>query len=106
MNKKLLVLIIVLGALILTLFGSWLMWITKTERTLNVYILDKTVPTMDRTEHKSFNWILDHNRFVKPNGDLYYEQLFGTVGFDGMSTNSYHEHRPTQVKEIKRQLGG
>lgn len=41
-----------------------------------------------------------HTIFRKPNGDLYYEQLFGTIGFDGMSTNSYHEHRPTQVKEI------
>jgi len=42
-----------------------------------------------------------HTIFRKPNGDLYYEQLFGTIGFDGMSTNMYHEHRPTQVKEIK-----
>ncbi|WP_298397143.1 homogentisate 1,2-dioxygenase [Flavobacterium sp.] len=44
-----------------------------------------------------------HTQFRKPNGDLYYEQLFGTVGFDGMSTNSYHEQRPTQVKEIRTQ---
>ncbi len=44
-----------------------------------------------------------HTQFRKPNGDLYYEQLFGTIGFDGMSTNSYHEHRPTQVKEIIKQ---
>ncbi len=44
-----------------------------------------------------------HIQFRKPNGDLYYEQLFGTVGFDGMSTNSYHEQRPTQVKEIRKQ---
>ncbi len=44
-----------------------------------------------------------HTIFRKPNGDLYYEQLFGTIGFDGMSTNSYHEHRPTQVKEIRKQ---
>ncbi len=42
-----------------------------------------------------------HTQFRKPNGGFYYEQLFGTVGFDGMSTNMYHEHRPTQVKEIK-----
>ncbi len=46
-----------------------------------------------------------HTQFRKPNGDLYYEQLFGTVGFDGMSTNSYHEQRPTQVKEIRSQYG-
>jgi homogentisate 1,2-dioxygenase len=42
-----------------------------------------------------------HTQFRKPNGDFYYEQLFGTIGFDGMSTNLYHENRPTQVKEIK-----
>ncbi|NQX86278.1 MAG: homogentisate 1,2-dioxygenase [Flavobacteriaceae bacterium] len=44
-----------------------------------------------------------HTIFKKPNGDYYYEQLFGTIGFDGMSTNSYHEHRPTMVKEIRKQ---
>lgn len=42
-----------------------------------------------------------HTIFRKPNGELYSEQLFGTIGFDGMSTNSYHVHRPTMVKEIK-----
>ncbi|MEL6484127.1 MAG: homogentisate 1,2-dioxygenase [Bacteroidota bacterium] len=41
-----------------------------------------------------------HTQFEKPNGGLYYEQLFGTIGFDGMSSLSYHIHRPTQVKEI------
>lgn len=40
-----------------------------------------------------------HTTFKKENGDLHYEQLFGTVGFDGMSTLLYHLHRPTQVKE-------
>lgn len=44
-----------------------------------------------------------HTQFRKPDGSLYSEQLFGTVGFDGMYTNSYHEQRPTQVKEIKKQ---
>jgi homogentisate 1,2-dioxygenase len=44
-----------------------------------------------------------HTIFKKPDGSLYYEQLFGTIGFDGMSTNSYHEHRPTMVKEIRGQ---
>ena len=41
-----------------------------------------------------------HTQFEKPNGGLYYEQLFGTVGFEGMSSLLYHVHRPTQVKEI------
>ena len=41
-----------------------------------------------------------HTTFKKPNGDYHYEQLFGTIGFDGMSSLLYHLHRPTQVKEI------
>jgi homogentisate 1,2-dioxygenase len=44
-----------------------------------------------------------HIQFRKPNGELYYEQLFGTIGFDGMYCNMYHVHRPTQVKEIRNQ---
>lgn len=44
-----------------------------------------------------------HTQFRKPNGELYSEELFGTIGFDGMSSNLYHEHPPTQVKEIKNQ---
>ncbi len=44
-----------------------------------------------------------HIQFRKPNGELYFEQLFGTIGFDGMYSNMYHIHRPTQVKEIRNQ---
>lgn len=41
-----------------------------------------------------------HTTFKKPDGSYYYEQLFGTIGFDGMSSLMYHEQRPTQVKEV------
>ncbi len=44
-----------------------------------------------------------HTVFRQPNGSLYHEQLFGTVGFDGMSTLMYHVHPPTEVKEIINQ---
>lgn len=39
-----------------------------------------------------------HVQFRKENGDLYYEELFGTAGFAGMYTNMYHIHRPTMIK--------
>jgi homogentisate 1,2-dioxygenase len=41
-----------------------------------------------------------HTQFRQPNGSLYNEQLFGTIGFDGMSSLLYHVHRPTQVKAV------
>ena len=41
-----------------------------------------------------------HTIFKKKDGSLHYEQLFGTIGFDGMSSLMYHLHRPTMVKEV------
>ena len=41
-----------------------------------------------------------HTVFKKKDGSLHYEQLFGTIGFDGMSSLMYHLHRPTMVKEV------
>ena len=41
-----------------------------------------------------------HTIFEKPNGGYYYEQLFGTEGFHGVSSLLYHTHRPTEVKQI------
>ena len=45
-----------------------------------------------------------HVVFEKPEGGLYYEQLFGTEGFNGHSSLLYQTHRPTQVKEICNNL--
>jgi len=41
-----------------------------------------------------------HIQFRQPDGSLYQEQLFGTVGFDGMSSLLYHIHPPTVVNDI------
>lgn len=41
-----------------------------------------------------------HTVFRQPDGSLYHEQLFGTIGFDGMSSLLYHTYPPTQVLEV------
>lgn len=41
-----------------------------------------------------------HTIFRKENGKLHHEQLFGTIGFDGMSSLLYHLHPPTIVKNV------
>ena len=41
-----------------------------------------------------------HTQFRKENGELYYEQLFGTEGFSGLASLLYHTYRPTMVKSI------
>ena len=51
--------------------------------------------------HKLGNIPAKRHTIHKSNDDkFYYEELFGTIGFEGMSSLIYHTHRPTQVKEI------
>lgn len=41
-----------------------------------------------------------HTVFKAESGAFYYEELFGTEGFTGVSSLLYHVNRPTRVKEI------
>ena len=41
-----------------------------------------------------------HTVFKNGGNKIHYEQLFGTIGFEGMSSLLYHIHPPTEVKEI------
>ncbi len=45
-----------------------------------------------------------HTIFKNPKGGIYYEQLFGTMGFDGMSSLLYQIHRPTMIAEISKPM--
>ncbi len=49
--------------------------------------------TLGKIPHKR------HTTFKKPDGSLYQEELFGTVGFAGMSSLIYHLYPPTIVTE-------
>lgn len=41
-----------------------------------------------------------HTVFQSAEGKYYYEQLFGTEGFSGVSSLLYHIHRPTQIRRV------
>ena len=41
-----------------------------------------------------------HTIFKSEDDRFYYEQLFGTEGFHGISSLLYHIHRPTQIRQI------
>lgn len=45
-----------------------------------------------------------HTQFRKADGTLHHEQLFGTIGFVGMSSLLYHLHRPTMVKRVGKSI--
>ncbi len=41
-----------------------------------------------------------HTQFTKSDGTLHHEQLFGTIGFVGMSSLLYHLQPPTMVRSV------
>jgi homogentisate 1,2-dioxygenase len=41
-----------------------------------------------------------HTQFRQPDGSLYKEELFSTIGFDSISTNAYHINSPAKIKSI------
>lgn len=45
-----------------------------------------------------------HVQFRQPDGSLFHEQLFGTVGFSGMSSLLYHINPPTRVVRVEEPL--
>lgn len=78
--KKITVLILSFFLLLIVLSGvSMLLWGVKPKKELDVFVLDKTVPTKERRKHKSLFWVLNHEKFVKPNQKPYKlsEDYFG-----------------------------
>ncbi|MBR9922746.1 MAG: homogentisate 1,2-dioxygenase [Bacteroidetes bacterium] len=41
-----------------------------------------------------------HTQFRKPNGELYHEELFSTIGFDDTYSLLYHCNPPTQIVQV------
>lgn len=54
--------------------------------------------TLGKIPHKR------HTVFKKEDGTIYHEQLFGTIGFDGMSSLLYHNSPPTKVLSVSEPI--
>lgn len=71
MKKTLLIIIIVLVVILALPAFSFIRWAFQEKKPLGVIILDKTVPTLERINHKSLTYILTSERFVKKSGGSY-----------------------------------
>jgi hypothetical protein len=56
---------------VLLVLVSFLRWTLQEKKIYNIYVLDKTVPDGTRSEHKSFSWILTHNRYADKSKKIY-----------------------------------
>jgi hypothetical protein len=71
MKKPLLIVIIILVVILAVPFFSFVRWAFQEKKPMYIHIIDKTVPNLERINHKSLTWILTNDRFVKENGSSY-----------------------------------
>jgi hypothetical protein len=65
---------IIILIVLMTPIWSFLFWLVKPMRPLDVFIMDKTVLFSKGDEHRSFNWMLTHQKYSKPNHKHYSTQ--------------------------------
>ncbi len=99
MKKPLLISLLGIIVLIFALpFFNLIRWTFQEKKPLDVLVLNKTVPTLDRIHHRSLTWILNNDRFVKKENKASYSYKKDYYGFAptrplkerGNKTNEYH----------------
>jgi hypothetical protein len=81
MKKALLIIVIILAVLLALPVINLLRWTFEAKKPIGLVIVDKTVPSLDRDKHKSFNWIMTNNRYVKKEKNTSYSYRKDYFGF-------------------------
>jgi len=96
MKKPLLIVIIILVVILALPVINLIRWTFQTKKPLDIIIVDKTVPSLEREKHKSFNWILTNERFVKQVKKTGYRYAKDYYGFKPL--------RPAKNKKYDRAI--
>lgn len=104
MSKKLIyrILLSVFGGLSGIIILSFLLWVVKPKTNLDIYILDKTVPTTERYNHKAFHWVLNKEKYSKSGNKLYKldEDYYGFFPTD--AENKKFDLKSIRTEDIER----
>ena len=81
MKKTLLILVIILAVILALPVINLIRLSFQSKKPLDIIIVDKTVPTLEREHHKPFTWILTNERFVKKENRASYSYTKDYFGF-------------------------
>jgi hypothetical protein len=81
MKKTLLIVVIILAVILALPVINLIRWSFQSKKPLDIIIVDKTVPTLEREHHKPFTWILTNQRFVKKENSASYSYTKDYFGF-------------------------
>jgi len=90
--KTILIIIIIL---VLIPVISWLLWSFKPTHPLKILVVNKTVLSFDRNEHRALFWLLIHDKYVKPDNKVYKmtRDYFGFHPIKPPKSRKYDVHR-------------
>ncbi|MFW6219052.1 MAG: hypothetical protein ACOC3S_02930 [Bacteroidota bacterium] len=88
-NKKSYILIVTV--IILIPLVSWIFWLIKPEKQLNVLIVNKSVTDLKRTEHLGLTWTLRHEKYVQHDRSEYNlnHEYFGFIPLEPLKSRNY-----------------
>jgi len=81
MKKTLLILLFIMAVIIILPLINLIRWNFQEKKPIDIILVDKTVPTLERDHHKSFSWILLNGRFVKKENNSSYSYIRDYYGF-------------------------
>ncbi|HUX97703.1 MAG TPA: hypothetical protein VMV47_18370 [Bacteroidales bacterium] len=81
MKKSLLIVIIILAVILFLPLINLIRWTFQEKKPMDIILVDKTVPALERENHKSINWILTNERFVKKEKKRSYSYRKDYYGF-------------------------
>ncbi|MEH7444793.1 hypothetical protein V7201_20970 [Bacillus sp. JJ1122] len=87
-NKPQLIVLILVSLVVAVVSSPFWLWYLKPEKTLDLLIVDKTVPDKSFREHKGLTWILNNEKYRKSNGSPYSAED-DYIGFEHEKAKSY-----------------
>lgn len=107
MKKTLLIVGIILVVIIALPVINLVRWAFQPKKPMDIILVDKTVVTLEREHHKSFNWILNNERFVKKDNNKSYsykKDYYGFVPLSPMREMKYdkNEYRLAELIDLAK----
>jgi hypothetical protein len=98
MKKNQLFAIIILAVILFLPAVNFIRWFIKSKKPLDIILIDKTVPTLGRENHRSLSWVLTNERFVKKETNSGYSYKRDYYGFFPLRPVSDHKWEKNDIR--------
>ncbi|MGE5420036.1 MAG: hypothetical protein ACM3UT_07600 [Chloroflexota bacterium] len=106
MKKTLLIVVIILAVILALPAFNLIQWFFQAKKPLDIILLDKTVPTVKRENHRAISWVFTHERYVDStrSGYNYMKDYYGWFPLRPLRDREYkiNDYRLTDVINLAK----